>query len=144
MSEQEKPFLEHDEFCITLRFFGDDLEPDELTRLLGSSPTDAHRKGETVAHAKGSYTAEEGMWAISAERSIRDIEEQLTGLFAQLTPDLEIWRSLTDRYRADLFCGVFLAWFGHGFSMSPTLHRALCDRNLLITFDIYFEYDRSA
>jgi Domain of unknown function (DUF4279) len=145
MSKKEKPFLEEDEFCIQLRFSGEALEPDEITRLLGLPPTGAHRKGDTVSlpNPSNSYTAKEGYWAISTERSTRDIEEQLTDLFAQLTPDLDVWGSLTKRYKAYLFCGVFLSWFGHGFSMSSTLHRALSERNLLITFDIYPEYDQS-
>ena len=144
MNDEREHFLEHDEFCVRLRFFGDDLDPDELTRLLGAPPTEAHRRGDTLPRPKPSHTAPGGYWAIATERSTHDIEAQLTDLFARLTTDFEIWRSLTSRHDADLFCGVFIAWFGHGFSMSPALHRALADRNLLITFDIYPEYDRNA
>lgn len=57
---------------------------------------------------------------------------------------LEELQLIARRYEADLFCGVFLSWFGHGFSMFPALHRKLADRNPLITFRIYPEYDRNA
>jgi len=144
MSDEKKQFLEHDEFCVTLTIAGDKLEPDEITRLLGASPTDACRRGDLVAHRKHSYTSESGMWKISTKRSTRDIEEQLTDLFAKLNGDIEVWHSLTSRYDADLFCGVFLSWPGHGFSMSPQLHHLLAGRNLVITFDIYAEYDQNA
>lgn len=143
MNDEHERFLEHDEFCIRLRFDGDDLDPDELTRLLGASPTEAYRRGDTVQRPKPPHPASEGTWAIQTKRSTRDIEEQLIELFARLTPDLEVWRSLTSRYDVDLFCGVFLAGMGHGFSMPPALHRALADRHLLIIFDIYPEYSRS-
>ena len=141
---EEEPDLRKDEFCVRLRFTGDDLNPEELTRLLGASPTDANRRGDMIFNASGSldYTALDGTWAIATKRSTSDIEEQLLELFGRLTPDLDIWRSLTTRYEGDLFCGVFLFWFGHGFDMSPALHRALADRNLIITFDIYAEWDR--
>lgn len=144
MNDEHEIFLEHDEFCVCLRFSGLDLDPDELTRLLGASPTEAHRLGDTVQIPRPPHPATDGTWAIHTKRSTHDIEEQLTALFARLTSDLEVWRSLTSRYQADLFCGVFLAWFGHGFSMSPALHRALADRHLLIIFDMYPEYDRNA
>ena len=144
MNAKGETFLEHDEFCVRLRFSGADLDPDELTRLLGASPTEAYRRGDIVQIPRPSHPATEGTWSIHTERSTHDIEEQLTVLFGRLTTDCDVWRSLTSRYDADLFCGVFIAWFGHGFSMSPALHRALADRNLLIIFDIYPEYDRNA
>ena len=143
MNDEKKPFLEHDEFCVRLRFFGDELDPDELTSLLGAQPTEAHRRGD-ILRRPPSHAAPGGYWAIATERSTHDIEAQLTELFSHLTSDYDVWRSLTSRYEADLFCGVFISWFGHGFSMSPALHRALTHRNLLITFDIYPEYDRNA
>lgn len=143
MSDEKKTYIERDEFCVSLRICGDNLDPDEITRLLGASPTDACRIGDAIPRRTHTFTAKSGFWSISTERSTRDIEEQLTELFAKLNSDPAVWSSLTSRYDADLFCGVFLSWFGHGFSMSPTLHRLLADRNLLITFDIYDDYDHS-
>jgi len=144
MKDKQEHFLENDEFCVCLRFSGDDLDPEEITRLLGASPTEAYRRRDIVQIPSPPHAATEGTWAIQTKRSTNDIEEQLFELFGRLTTNLETWRSLTSRFHADLFCGVFIAWFGHGFSMSPALHRALADRHLLITFDIYPEYDRNA
>lgn len=40
--------------AASLRFFGDTLDPDELTRPLGCQPTKSERKGEeTVGKVKG-------------------------------------------------------------------------------------------
>jgi hypothetical protein len=144
MSDEQSSYLEHDEFCVSLNFRGDDIDPPEITRLIGCEPTSAARTGDLSARAGRSFTYPSGFWSLSTQRSTHDIEEQLAELFSRLTSDCDVWRSLTTRYSADLFCGVFLSWFGHGFSMSPALHRALTDRNLLITFDIYPEYDRNA
>jgi hypothetical protein len=143
MSDEKQKFLEQDEFCISLTIRGDDLEPDETTRLLGAAPTDSCRRGDIPGRGRKS-PAEWGMRNFSTQRSTDDIEKQLTDLFARLNGNKGIWDSTTQKYDADLFCGVFLSWFGHGFSMSPQLHRLLADRNLLITFDIYGEYDHDA
>ena len=144
MNNEKKKFIVHDEFCVSFTVKGDNLDPDEITRLLGASPTEAYHRGDAIPRRNHTFTANSGSWSISTERSTRDIEEQLTELFAKLNSDPEVWRSLTNCYDAYLFCGVFLSWFGHGFSMSPSLHRLLADRNLLITFDIYDEYEHDA
>jgi len=144
MSDKKKTYIEHDEFCISLNIGGDDLDTDEITRLLGASPTFACRIGDAIPRRNHTFKAKSGSWSISTERSTRDIEEQLTELFAKLNDDPAVWNSITSRYDASLFCGVFLSWFGHGFSMSPNLHRLLAERNLVITFDIYDEYDHDA
>ena len=135
--EQAQAQDERDKYSVSLRFFGDDLAPDEVTRLLGCAPTDSARRGDIIRRRTRSYTAPQGSWHFSTEQSTDDIETQLIGLFARLTDDLSVWQSLTTRFDADLFCGVFLAYQGHGFNMSPRLHRLLADRNLLIVFDIY-------
>ncbi len=144
MSEEKKTFIEQDEFCVSLTISGDDLAPDEITRLLGTSPTEAYRIGDPMPRRNHTFTAKSGSWSINTVRSTHDIEQQLTELFAKLASDPAIWKSLSSRYHAYLFCGVFLSWFGHGFSMSPSLHRLLADRNLEIVFDIYDEYDHDA
>ena len=144
MSDQKKKFIEHDEFCVSLTISGDDLDPDEITRLLCVSQTEAYRIGDAMPRRNHTFTAKSGSWSIRTERSTRDIEQQLTDLFAKLASDTTVWSSLTSRYDASLFCGVFLSWFGHGFSMSPSLHRLLADRNLEIVFDIYDKYDHDA
>ena len=37
----------------SLRIFGDDLDPDEVTRLLGKRPDASERRGETVRAPSG-------------------------------------------------------------------------------------------
>lgn len=128
---------EHDEYCVSLRFFGDDLDPDEVSRLLDCAPTNSARRGDIIQRRTRSYTAPHGSWHLSTERSHEDIETQLSSMFERLTDELSVWKTLTTRFNADLFCGVFLVSQGHGFDMSPRLHRQLADRNLLIVFDIY-------
>ena len=135
--EQAQAQDERDKYSVSLRFFGDDLDPDEVSRLLGSPPTDSARRGDLVQLRTRSFTAPSGSWRLSTEQSTDDIETQLVAMFGRLTDDLSVWQSLTTRFDADLFCGVFLVWQGHGFDMSPRLHRLLADRNLLIVFDIY-------
>ena len=128
---------ERDEYSVTLRFFGDDLDPDEVSRLLGCSPSDSARRGDIIQRRTRSYTAPQGSWHLSTERSADDIEPQLITLCERLTADLSIWQSLTARFQADLFCGVFHAFQSHCIEFTPRLHRLLADRNLTLVLDIY-------
>jgi len=50
---------------------------------------------------------------------------------------MSIWQDLTFRFRADVFCGLFMAECNESISLSnETLHR-LAERGLVIDFDIY-------
>jgi Domain of unknown function (DUF4279) len=126
-----------DRVCAFLRFFGDDLDPEEISRALGRQATSAFRKGDELP---GRYhrIARTGSWLLDAPPSDPpDPEESIKGLLAWLSPDLELWRSLTERFAADIFCGLFLNEFNRGFALSASLTRALADRNLVVGFDIY-------
>ena len=135
--EQTKAEDERDKYDVCLRFFGDDLDPDEVSQLLGSSPTGSERLGDIIPSRIRSRTARTGSWRLATEQSADDIEEQLVGLFGRLAADLTVWQSLTTRFEADVFCGVFHARQAHHVVFSPRLHRLLADRNLPLILDIY-------
>ncbi|MEM9754974.1 MAG: hypothetical protein AAF914_03220, partial [Pseudomonadota bacterium] len=60
-----------------------------------------------------------------------------------LTDDPGIWADLTARFRADMFCGVFLSGGNEGMSLSRQTIRSLAVRGLTIDFDIYDGKDDS-
>lgn len=128
----------------SLRFFGDDLDPDELTRLLGCQPTKSERKGEEiVGKVTGSKrTARSGGWRLSAERrEPGDLDAQISEIFDGLTNDMSIWQDLTSRFRADVFCGLFMEEGNEGISLSNETLQRLAERGLTIDFDIYASSD---
>ena len=124
----------------SLRFFGDDLDPDELTKLLGCPPTKSESKGEEIV---GKVTgqkriARSGGWRLSAERrEPGDLDNQISEILNQLTDDINIWQNLTSRYRADIFCGMFMKEGNEGISLSSETLQRLAERGLTIDFDIY-------
>ncbi|HSE25410.1 MAG TPA: DUF4279 domain-containing protein, partial [Pyrinomonadaceae bacterium] len=73
------------------------------------------------------------------------LEEQVLKILSRVTEKREVWQRLTQQYKVDLFCGVFLnegSW-NRGFSLSPTILKELAARNLKIGFDIYSVHDAS-
>ena len=124
----------------TLRIAGEDLDPEEISRQLGCKPTTAQRKGEAIVHRKAGHTriALIGQWRLeAAPRDPEDIDGQISEILGLLSDDPEIWRSIGQRYKVDLFCGLFMKTGNEGLSLSPSSLHALGVRQIEIGFDIY-------
>ncbi len=125
--------------AASLRFFGDELDPEEITRLLGGPPTVGVRKGGIWLTSRGAEkTAYKGQWRVTAERrSPGDLDAQVAQLLTPLTTDFAVWNELTRRFKADVFCGLFLNEINEGISLSPKTLEALGLRGLSLGLDIY-------
>jgi DNA-binding FadR family transcriptional regulator len=126
--------------AATLRIAGDDLVPAEISRLLGYQPTAVQAKGDRLIHPQtgAARTASSGMWHLkAAQRAPEDLDAQINELLSRLTDDLEIWRDLAARYDVDLFCGLFLAQWNEGLTLSATSLTALGVRHIELALDIY-------
>ena len=142
-SPDAQPFVgptgEVDATSVTVRLFGDALDPAEISQRLGSEATMGRRKGDVISAMDIEQTAKTGSWLLSSERqSHRSLGSQIDALFDRLTDDLEVWAELTRVYKADLFCGLWSEAWNRGLQLSPTVLRKIADRGLKISFDIYF------
>jgi len=108
---------EVDKSCVSLRFFGENLLPEEITELLNCSPTDFYVKGQIISNE----VSEKGAWLLKTEKAEKSLEKQIDELFGRLTKDLDIWKLLTTKYKADLFCGLWLYSQNRGTACSPEL-----------------------
>jgi hypothetical protein len=86
-----------DEVAAALCVFGEDLEPSEVTSLLGAQPTHAHRKGDQSERMK--LPATRGAWI----REVRkfepiDPDAMFAELLAGVSADHEVWSGLAARF----------------------------------------------
>jgi hypothetical protein len=124
---------------VTLRFFGDDLDPEMLSTSLGSPPTNARKKGDAIGIPEAAVAAKTGSWLLSSERqSSSALEAQIHALFDRLTDDLAVWKDLSEKYRGDLFCGLWSKEFHRGLELSPFVLERITERGLRVAFDVYF------
>ena len=124
----------------TIRVGGDDLSPEEITALLGANPTTAQYKGQEFPSKFASRVrkARSGMWSLEAIASEpEDFNGQVVELLDRLTGDLNIWRSISERFEIDIFCGWFMETSNDGVIISPETLRALSDRGITLMLDIY-------
>ena len=121
----------------SLRVFGDVLEPEEVSALLGQPPIRSHRKGDKCG-SKGTSVEPTGAWILDSRISEKaEVEDHVESILALLTSDHDEWASLTERFSASILCGVFLDQYNEGFELSPRLCKELANRGLVIAFDIY-------
>jgi hypothetical protein len=126
------------EYHITLRFFGDDLDPNAVSSLLGAQPTKSCKKGDLFRGKVSDRIERTGKWLLNLpEKPGVSFEPQIEGLLKRLTQDLSVWRDLTSKYKADLFCGVWLGSSNQGMELSPMLMSKLAERGLHLGLDIY-------
>ena len=124
----------------SLRFFGDDLIPDEVTELLGEQPTKSELKGHVRIGVKTGQeiTVKTGGWWLNAPvQNDGNLDKQVANLLQSLTRDLEIWGDLTKRFNADVFCGLFMQTGNDGLSMTPSTLHMLGERGLRLEMCIY-------
>ena len=125
---------------VSLRVFGDGLEPEEVSALLGRKPTRSHRKGDerVTAGSDAGSLEPTGAWILDSPLSEKaEIEDHIEALLSPVSNDSDEWASLTSRFSASILCSIFLDRYNEGFELSPRLARSLADRGLVIAFDIY-------
>lgn len=119
---------------------GDDLRPNEITELLGCEPTTSHAKGSVVrgSKARRTYLKKCGMWRLEAsDKKPENLDEQVQEILGKLTQDLGMWAKLNERFKIDLFCGLFMCHTNERCSISPKTLLVLGQRGIELGFDIY-------
>ncbi len=126
--------------AASLRISGHHLVPHEVTALLGCKPTSSQHKGEEiVGRVTGNvHTAHTGIWRlVAAERSPEDLNAQTSEILSKLTQDFDVWRKLSERFKIDLFVGLFMNSGNEGSEISADTIQNLGDRRIEIGLDIY-------
>ena len=74
----------------TLRFAGDALDPDEISRVVGQQPTRAHRRGQSYKPSLRSaeVTGKTGDWYFSTKSKVpsKDLRDHLDALVSLVLP----------------------------------------------------------
>jgi hypothetical protein len=123
---------------VGLRIFGDRLDPDEISRLLGGVPTDSFRKGQVKPSKTKGIIRKSGGWLLNAAgQEPGNLDIQVEEMLGQLTEDLSVWAALTNEYKVDLFCGFFMSETDEGIEVSAKTLKALGERGIKLGVCIY-------
>jgi hypothetical protein len=133
-------------FAMGIEITAEDLDPDEISSLLGARPTIQHKRGEPVFGKDGTprLPRKFGRWAVrieATESDERDANEAVKLLIAKFAADPSVWCGISERATLRLKLALFLENFNQGFSLEPVVLNWLADRNVTLDIDIY-EGDR--
>lgn len=131
----------------SLSFFGDRLEPDRITALLGVQPTNAYRKGEVYLRSRGREArGRTGLWLLSSEPHMKSIElnDHLIYLRNVLFPPdgeslIEPLCSLMQE--KDIEAEVSCFWYGEHGAQPPVIPEAIRAAFALIGATIELDFD---
>lgn len=125
-----------DEVSVTLGIHGDDLDPDEVTSILGRNPTAAHRRGDL--HSKGRGVRRRGAWLLSVRgKSPTSPASLLNDLLDLVTSEPEAWASLLRRFDVGVGFGLLILGWNRGFDLPHATLRRLVALGLSVDFDVY-------
>jgi len=124
----------------SLRIFGDDLDPDEISAQLGASPTSSAKKGQDRVNRDGVKRGihRTGRWLLEAvPRQPEDLDSQIAELLSPLTADIAVWRRLVAQFKVDIFCGLFMEESDEGLDLRPETLEMIGSRGLSLGLCIY-------
>jgi hypothetical protein len=120
----------------SLRICGDELMPEEVTKLLGCTPSRSHRKGDTITSKKFIHSAPTGVWLLNSHRE-GGVGRIVNGLLDSVTGDPQVWQMLSKNFRVECFVGVFATSINSGFSISADTLKRLGDLGIALALDLY-------
>jgi hypothetical protein len=122
----------------TLRIIGDDLDPDEVSELIGLEPTEAHRKGDPNPRTRSPHAPyPTGVWRMESGGQVasRDLRRHVDWLIELLDGREEALARLRDRgYVTNLHAW----WVGQevcGPTLSPRQLEGMSRYGLVFTID---------
>ena len=122
----------------SLRIVGDSVKVAELTHLMGREPSQAYEMGEEFEVRGRVLTRKGGMWMIRVPASEPEsLDAQIAELLGSVSASVETWQTLSERFRLNVFCGLFMEESNEGFSLEPATLSALAERKIAIDFDVY-------
>ena len=122
---------------LSLRIYGEELVPKEVTAALGHRPSQSWRKGDPLP--SGPRVRQQSAWFLEApEKKKGELDEQIAWIFSRLTSDARVWKRLGKRFKMDLNAVIYLECWNRGLDISSVSMAEISRRGLRLGFDIYF------
>ena len=132
------------ETYATLRVYSDDVDPDEVTSIIGFEPTDSFRKGDVRSKRRDVsaplYKMNGWFYCTRDSSRSRDSRRHLELLLAGPLKDRGVTKALRER-GCWLDISIFYAYTGGGPTISPEQMKGLADADVDVWWDLYRELD---
>lgn len=135
-----------DRLSVTLALHGVDLVPDEISRLLGCSPTHGHRRGEPRKSRSANVAPwKTGAWLLRVDCAAPTTASALLeDMLARVSDDDALWSSLSLQYETSVGFGVFLSGWNRSMVLDARSVQRLARMKVTVDFDVYGAVDDDA
>jgi hypothetical protein len=126
-------------FSVALSLGGEDLDPAQISQILGVEPTRGHAKGDPVAGTDRGVRRN-GAWSRAlkpGDTDEWDVGEVIRTLLADFPAPEEQWAQLPAGVSRRLRLGLELATANQGLSLAPDICAWLGQRGITVELDIY-------
>jgi hypothetical protein len=127
-------------YRASFRIMGDNLDPVEITELLGIQPSHSHKKGDSKKGTVIEFPPyPSGLWSIdsSAIPKTKELEEHLSYLLNILEPlKQQIEMLKKEGFKMDFFCGYF-SEIDSGIMLSSNVLKRLGELEVDLDVDIW-------
>jgi len=124
-----------DETSVCLAVYGEDLDPERVTELLGRPPTSSHRRGD---RGPKSPLYKRGGWFLELRGAAPEGPEELVSKVLRQVPDDEaVWRKLGQLYEVQLRFAFHMTGSNRGFDFPADLVGKVAHLHASLVFDIY-------
>lgn len=129
-------------YTVELRLYGEQLDPDTITRETGLQPCQVRVRGAQL----GTRTYTRGMWAFDGNGpgEWTSLEEGLAFVLARLGGSVDLFATYRQEYKFVWWCGHFQSSFDGGPTISAALLERLGRLGAELFIDNYFSRDDSA
>lgn len=129
-----------DETHVTLGIYGPDVRPDEISAVLGCTPTSAHRRGDSRGPGQPLWPQSAWLLTVVGTAPVGP-NEVLQQLLVQLPEDPVVWKELASKHTVRVTFGIFAGGWNQGFEFAPASVKRLAGLGIAVAFDVYADAD---
>ncbi len=124
---------------VTLRVFSEELDPDNVTKILGTEPTSQYSRGDRISeYSAADKKHTNGQWSLERNGSHADFESILRE-FTKLVSEEKLKLLSELSTSQDILIGLFGVRNQSGFEIAPDILEQLGQRGWALIFDMYVE-----
>jgi len=136
----------HDYYSVSFRIIGNDLEPSEITMLLGMKADIEHKRGDTRTGISKSgkmikYAPfNSGLWSIESNLDkYAGIQEHIMNLIGRIESKKDVLTRLNnDGFKMDFYCGYFFSITNQaGIRLTKELLKIVAELGIDLNVDLY-------
>ncbi|MDZ7965742.1 MAG: DUF4279 domain-containing protein [Nostoc sp. DedSLP03] len=127
-----------DKTSVCLAIYGEDLNPDEISKILSCQPTKAHLRGarKSLNYKYGSY--KQGAWLLKLQGSAPITADKLIiDLLSCVPTNPILWQELSEIYDVQVRIGIHMKGWNKGFNLTAHTVQRISKLGASMVFDIY-------